>query len=301
MFRYIEDNYSDKNILFKDLQAYFMLNSGTYENVGITVALDGAIIAANRTNLSITRGGLLSAPISKKVDDEVIDAECIYISEPGTLAKILGLLGINTSNITELSINGYVNSSDIKTIRTMKNLTSLNMGNVAIVAGGDAYYNSHITSNNEVGDYMFYNMSKLQTVILPYNAISIGCSSFENCTNLETIDIPRGVSNISNRTFYNCSKLKKPENILSTITTIGSYAFYNCPFQELIIPPTVSEIGDYAFMACGIKSLTIPDSVTHIGTWAFGSNFGAYTHIDYLYMNNIERILGDYIDLSRLK
>lgn len=291
----IKLDYTDKNILFKDLQAYFMLNSGTYENVEIVVALEGVVITANRPNLTITRGALLSAPVSKKVEDNVVDVNFIEITEPGTLTRTLELLEVKTAELTELSISGTVNSSDIKTIRTMKNLTSLNMGKVTIIAGGDAYYNSYTTSNNEIGDYMFYNMPKLQTVILPYNIISIGVSSFENCFNLKTVNIPLGVSNINNRAFYNCSKLENPQNILSNITTIGSYAFYNCRFQELIIPSTVKEIGDHAFMACGIKSLIIPDGVTRIGTWAFGANFGEYTYINYLYMNNIDRTLGDYI------
>ncbi len=62
------------------------------------------------------------------------------------------------------------------------------------------------------------------------------------------------------------------------VTTIGSFAFYDCKgfTGSLIIPDSVTTIGESAFGGCtGFSgTLTIPDSVTIIGDAAFGGCTG---------------------------
>ena len=62
-----------------------------------------------------------------------------------------------------------------------------------------------------------------------------------------------------------------PLTIANTVTSIGSYAFYNNNFTgSLTIPNSVTSIGSFAFAYCAIgSSLTIPNSVTSIGDRAF--------------------------------
>ena len=67
-----------------------------------------------------------------------------------------------------------------------------------------------------------------------------------------------------------CNSLASVE-IGSSVTTIGSYAFYNCyGLATVKIPDGVMSIGESAFSYCtSLTSVVIPDSVTSIGWYAF--------------------------------
>ena len=65
-------------------------------------------------------------------------------------------------------------------------------------------------------------------------------------------------------------------SVTYSVTSIGSYAFSDCPgLTSVIIPNSVTSIGEEAFYGCtGLTSITIPNSVTSIGSSAFNNCTG---------------------------
>ena len=72
--------------------------------------------------------------------------------------------------------------------------------------------------------------------------------------------------------------------IADGVTTIGSWAFYDCSkLASVVIPAGVTSIGDFAFNYCyALTDIIIPDSVSSIGDYAFR----------YCYLSSVE-FLGD--------
>ena len=279
----IKLDYTDKNILFKDLQAYFMLNSGTYENVEIVVALEGVVITANRPNLTITRGSLLSAPVSKKVEDNVMDLSYIEITAPGSLKTQLNDMGIDLSAITELKLIGTANKADLSTIRLMKNLTSLDLGGVVI----DGIHSDALA-----------DMTKLEILVLPDSITYIEDAAFDECRNLTSITIGSNLERVEYCAFEDLENLKEVHisDIAAWCKISFERDFYTNPLYytdnlylngelvtKLIIPEGVTDIGDYAFSGCDfLADVTIPNSVVSIGISAFcGSSLPVEESLQY--------------------
>ena len=157
-----------------------------------------------------------------------------------------------------------------------------------------------------IGDWVFYNCSSLTSITIPNSVTSIGNWVFRDCTSLTSVAIPTSVTSIGDGVFYCCESLtsievsNNNENYSSTdgvlfnknkselitypagktdseyaipnsVTSIGSYAFFDCEsLTSVTIPNSVTNIGVYAFYGCkSLTSVTIPDSVISIGDYAF--------------------------------
>ena len=81
------------------------------------------------------------------------DGTVIENLSEGTLLERVG--GIESLNgIESLTISGRINGTDVLAIRGMHNLKAINLADASIVEGGQPYYKSYTTKNNELGDYI---------------------------------------------------------------------------------------------------------------------------------------------------
>ena len=241
----------------------------------------------------INKDGLLTTQVTIKLD------------EAGTLPY---KISANEKNlITNLKIVGKINGTDLKFIREMAGrdfymkktdgkLSILDLSDAKIVEGGFAYIwyygNNMYTSNDKLGNYVFYDCSGLTSLTLPSSVTSIGWYAFYGCSGLTSLTLPSSVTSIGWYAFYGCSGLTSL-TLPSGVTSIGYEAFRGCSgLTSLTIPSSVTEIGDYAFKGCsGLTSLTLPSSVTLI-CWGAFEGCSGLTSI-YAYLEKIPKLGSD--------
>jgi cytoskeletal protein CcmA (bactofilin family) len=133
---------------------------------------------------------------------------------------------------------------------------------------------SHASMLAPLGDSGFRGNTKLTSITLPSDLITIGRSYFYRCTNLRTVTIPASVRVIEDYAFCDCESL---EAIIfspnSQLERIGDYAFDGCAALTcVIVPARVRRVGVGAFRSChGLTSITMDyaEQLASIGGHAF--------------------------------
>ena len=134
-----------------------------------------------------------------------------------------------------------------------------------------------------IAGYAFEECSSLEKVTMPDSVVDIGSGTFLDCSSLASVAIGGGAESISASAFNACSSLTS-----ITVDNNNKYfcsdngVLFNKDKTELhtypagksntsyTIPKSVTSIGSYAFYDCGhLTSVTIPNSVTSIGYAAF--------------------------------
>lgn len=201
-----------------------------------------------------------------------LQAKVVTLTEAGTLSGMIN--DSELASLTELTVNGPINGSDIKIIRAMGGtLKTLDLKNANIVKGGDSYYlTNYFTQDNVIGDYMFYAMTALEKIAMPKDVWAIGSWNSDNPWNAEKTKIggyPNNYDSYYNNndqfgcaSFYQCVNLKEIE-FPSTLVYIGSKAFGNCvKLTSITIPEGVELMGNSVFMNCAeLISASLPSTL----------------------------------------
>lgn len=127
----------------------------------------------------------------------------VHVEKAGTLSSLL------PTSDSELKVTGSINGTDVKYLRklvTDGGVTSLDLSEVKIVSGGEAYYESYKTENDAIGQYMFRECTKLRDIILPTSINAIQSNAFSK-SGIRKIDIPNNVSRLGGDAFAYCSSL----------------------------------------------------------------------------------------------
>lgn len=174
------------------------LKAENYGTCNITFAASaGDFVPAGSKTVTITVPGL---QVTYHTGDNS-DAVTSGVSAVGSLATLLG--GENKAmEVTQLSVKGYLNDTDINLLKKMAGkestgkLKSLNLSEATFMS-----------TRKKVPDYIFQNCKNLQQVDLS-GMTAIGIQAFQNCA-LTEISIPATVTKIEKGAFAGNSALKK--------------------------------------------------------------------------------------------
>lgn len=157
-------------------------------------------------------------------------------------------------------------------------ITSVTIPAACTKVGGRAYEStdlqtvSFLDGNEEltIGERAFYACSKLMSVRLPKQLISMENSVFSNCSSLENICIPDACVTMGDGIFTGATSLKTVK-LPALLKRIEDAFFADCPvLKEAAIPKDCEYIGDYAFRNCSeLSGISISKDCEYIGDYAF--------------------------------
>ena len=153
----------------------------------------------------------------------------VKVETAGTLSTLL------TTTETQLKVTGFINGTDVKYLRELIDngkVTTLDLGEVKIVSGGEAYYNDYTTENDVIGTSMFKGCSKLRNIVLP-EVYTIAATAFSN-SGLQKVDIPNSVTKLGGDAFAYCSSLATVV-IGKRVKTLDQGVFYSSPVKHAYV------------------------------------------------------------------
>lgn len=185
--------------------------------------------------------------------------------ETGTLATLMSNAasekGCQVEDVTELTISGKVSFDDLRSLRTLKRLTKLDLTSITV-------YDEFGNQSDCLIDDVFNSFASPAHIILPTSISQIYGSCFAS-SNIVGVTLHNNITTIQHA-FQNCRNLKEVINWPTAVTSIPNSCFWECSSLNFEIPSHITSIEDYAFWSCSsLTDVTIPDGVTNIGHYAF--------------------------------
>ncbi|MBR5478052.1 MAG: leucine-rich repeat protein [Bacteroidaceae bacterium] len=191
----------------------------------------------------------------------------VEVEAKESTSGIMERVGIDkAASVAKLTVKGSINSYDVIMFRDkMPLLRELDLSEATVVASDKAFYNGNCTKDKNLGDYAFYDLSKLNYVKLPNNLESVGSYAFYGCSSLREIEVPEAVQGIGYCAFYDCGSLKSAE-LPKVMTYIGTDAFQRCSsLEEIVIPDGVKSLFGTFYNCSNLKKVILPDGIELIG------------------------------------
>ena len=131
----------------------------------------------------------------------------------------------------------------MRQLSSKNNLQSIDLSQAQIVTNSTyAYYQDYKTSANVLGDYTFYNLNKLVSVVMPQNITKIGSWAFSS-TGLKIVEIPDKVTSVGGDAFSYCDNLNTVI-IGNGVKSLAQGVFYSSNVKDVYVkplaPPTIS-------------------------------------------------------------
>ena len=229
--------------------------------------------------------------LKKSLDEELL---AVFIDDSKKVNHRIKILQDNLDYLGESWADFIIESFGLplgwnQEIREMKLNRQVNPVSSQATSNGQATYEDIVLNEDTLKILGLINKQSHTTLNIPatfntcfgtiYRITKIGENIFKDCDKLETIVIPNTVTEIGNSAFEGCKSLKNI-NIPNEVTKIGDSAFCGCSvLEKIIIPNKVTEIGYKAFSGCELlENVILPDSLVKIGKLAF-ENCKSFTNI----------------------
>ena len=233
-------------------------------------------------------------PFAANKNGEDVGEAVSFVTTSTSIINVAGqlteLVGDDKYRFTTLSIAGFLNGDDLRTLRDMAGcdnegkatagqLSDIDLSGAQIAEGGKAYAEGHFTQTNVVGKAMLASCEKLKRIVLPLQTTKIEADAFRNCSSLHTIEVPTLVESIE--TSAGCTALTEinvqagnshyssKDGVLLSGDGKSILWFPMGKEGEYTLPSTVTTVGDYAFRNCRIETFRFADGLTSIGKYAF--------------------------------
>lgn len=152
-----------------------------------------------------------------------------------------------------------------------------------------------------IADETFSSCKLLDRINLPVSVAYLGEKAFQN-SSVTTVTLANSsITEIGSYAFYKCKQLSTirlaNSEGNSSIKRIASYAFYGCSllnndrYGNSIIPNSVESIGTYAFKNTGLWETPESDGLVYAGNWVVGYNRESITEVE---LKSDTRGIADY-------
>ena len=280
----------------------FEVNGETIENHSKTLIVTGEISAVYEemdvSYLTFSETTTDVSVIGYTGDYAEITIPKTYHKKPVTS---IGRQAFYEASITSITIPASVTTIETYAFNSCSNLTNVTFATgsklqiikACAFRSCSALVNINLEACAEletIENTVFYHNKSLITIKLPSSLKTIGMSAFINCSMLQTVEIlgdssnPSQLTTIEDSVFDDCINLNSINlEKAVNLTTIGNHAFEG-RLTSVTIPASVTSIGTYAFYDCS-KLKTV--------TFATGSKLQiikeyAFYHIETLTSVNLE-------------
>jgi len=257
---------------------------------GIKVIESGAFNNCNSMQTIMLPNSLTSIAA-----DSIINAPLLEYTQAGNVNYIgnyqnpyLVAVAPTDSSATEITLKRECNFCFVDAFAALSNLAS-----VTVEADNQVYFSqSGILYNAAKTEILLVPRNLQGAVVIPSGITAIASNQFAGRSGMTSIALPLGVVSVGNGAFSGCTGLQKV--VISDIAAWCNISFGSSDtnplyyakhlylgeneITNLVIPSSVTSIGSYAFYYCtGLTSITIPSSVTSIGSSAFSGCTGLKT------------------------
>ena len=261
----------------------------------------------------------------QSVSQKYTDIWEVTLTEPGTLAQELGLTITDTNPLIidgnynkydKLKVSGPVNGTDIGVIRFLGgrdvdncevtyagNLKYLDLYDANIKAGGEDYNqdgsNDRVTEDNCIDTYMFWELDKLETLILPKSVTKIKNHAFNSCDALSRLVIGDNTKSIGAKVTHDSPQLKEVILLCNEVPATDKNAWSeDTPIDIFYTSNSVREhiSGSRVYYTRGdsIASPFVDDALLH----ALAEK-RIYTIEDLTYLNSAENLINGNTEVKK--